>query len=81
MTKGRVTSCDSNATKDGVTIWLMEKVSDQGAIAKIGVLGNKGLTDDTGIEMPVDNTMGREVIIPMTTSKGYRHGSKGWNID
>ena len=43
MTKGRVTSSNSNAAKNGVAIRLVEEMSDQGAIADIGVLGNKSL--------------------------------------
>ena len=56
-------------------------MSDQGAIAKIGILGNKGLTKDAGIEVPVDNTMSRKVIIPKTTSVSDSHRGKGWNIN
>ena len=56
-------------------------MSDQGAIAKIGVLGNKGLTKNAGIEVPVDNTMSRKVIIPKARSMSDSHGGKGWNVD
>ena len=56
-------------------------MSDQGAIAKIGVLGNKGLTKNAGIEVPVDNAMSRKVIIPKAAGMSDGHGGKGWNID
>ena len=56
-------------------------MSDQGAIAEIGVLGNEGLVEDTGIEMPVGDTVSRKVIIPITTSMSDSHGGKWGNVD
>ena len=43
MTKGRVTGSDGNTAKYGITIRFVEEMSYQGAIAEIGVLGNKSL--------------------------------------
>ena len=56
-------------------------MSDQGAIAEIGVLGNEGLTEDAGIDMPVDDTVSRKVIISETTSMSDSHGGKWWDVD
>ena len=56
-------------------------MSDQGAIAKIGVLGNKSLAQNTGIEMPVCNAMRREVIVPETANMSDGHSREGWDID
>ena len=56
-------------------------MSDQGAIAKIGILGNKGLTKNAGIEVPVDDTMSRKIVIPKTAGMSDGHCGKGWNID
>ena len=81
MTKGRVTSSNGNTTKNGVTIRFVEQMSDQGAIAEIGVLGNKSLAQNTGIEMPVCNAMRREVIVPETANMSNGHSREGWDID